>query len=489
MNIIEEIQKKGYLLTPDALEYLKTSVDAEEIARRAMEEAKGKLVIEKKDLEQKQKAKEVIREEAKAIVEFTSFKPIGKEVSAEVKIIGNNVTSKSTSTGKLEDFVSYFNSRYEKISEMLKKRGQHPYKKIENLRSGYEKVKVIGIFNEKRTTKNGHVLMNIEDPTGTLNVLIPKSNKRLLEFSANIINDEIIAVEGRLSKELFIADEIYQPEIPIRPVKTTEDDIAIVLTSDMHIGSKLFMKKNFENFLEWLHGKRGNEKQRKLAEKVKYLTISGDNVDGIGIYPTQEEELEESDIFKQYEMLEDYLLKVPDYIHIVLAPGNHDAVKTADPQPQLTKELVPRLYESKDVTLIGSPTMVEIHGLKQLIYHGTCFVDFVNALPTASFDKGSEIMTEMLKRRHLHPIYGGKPITPEKEDYLVIEQVPDIFQAGESHNNSYKIYRGTININAGTWQALTEYQVKQGHKATPAIVPVIETKYGRINAIHFDKQV
>ena len=488
MSIVEELQRKGYLISPEALEEFKKSANPEELARTALENIGNGLIIEKKHLKQVEKAKEVIRE-PKIEVEFTSFHPIGKEIDAQVKIIGNNVTSKSTSTGKIDDFVKYFNNRYEKISKILKKRGQYPFKKIENLRSSYEKVKVIGIFDEKRNTKNGHVLMVIEDPTGVLNVLIPKSNQELIKFSENILNDEIIAVEGRLSKELFIAEAIYQPDIPLKPIKTTRDDIAIVLTSDMHIGSKLFMKKNFENFIDWLHGKRGNEKQRALAEKVKYLTISGDNVDGIGIYPSQEEELLETDIFKQYEMLEDYLLQVPDYIHIVLAPGNHDAVKNADPQPQLTKELVPRLYESKDVTLVGSPTMFEIHGLKQLIYHGTCFIDFVNSLKTASFEKGSEIMTEMLKRRHLHPIYGGKPITPEKEDYMVIEEVPDIFQAGESHNNSYKIYKGTININAGTWQALTDYQIKQGHKATPAIVPVIETKYGRINAIHFDKQI
>lgn len=488
MNVIEEIQKKGYLLTPKALELIKKSPNQEQLVKTALENIGKKIVIDEKDFKIKEKTKE-IKKEPKAIIEFTDFKPIGKEIDAEVKIIGNNVTNQSTSTGKLTDFVKYFQNRYEKISKVLQKRGQYPYKKIENLKSGYEKVKVIGIFNEKRTTKNGHVLMNIGDPTGVLNVLLPKNNQQLIKFSEELINDEIIAVEGRLSKELFIAEAIYQPDIPIKQVKTTQDDIAIVLTSDMHIGSKLFMKKNFENFIEWLHGKKGNEKQKKLAEKVKYLTISGDNVDGIGIYPTQEEELEEPDIFKQYEMLEDYLLEVPDYIQIILAPGNHDAVKTADPQPQLTKQLIPRLYESKNVTLIGSPTMVELHGLKQLIYHGTCFADFVNAMPKASFERGSEIMTEMLKRRHLHPIYGGKPITPEKEDYLVIEEVPDIFQCGESHNNSYKIYKGTININAGTWQALTDYQVKQGHKATPAIVPIIETKYGRIKAIHFDKQM
>ncbi|MBS3067472.1 hypothetical protein J4450_02115 [Candidatus Micrarchaeota archaeon] len=94
-------------------------------------------------------------------------------------------------------------------------------------------------------------------------------------------------------------------------------------------------------------------------------------------------------------------------------------------------------------------------------------------------------MVEYLKRRHLSPIYGGNLIIPEKVDYFVIEDEPDVLHCGHVHKNGYALYRGTLVINSGTFQDRTEYQIKQGHVPTPAIVPVYEAKYGRLKSIDF----
>ena len=76
---------------------------------------------------------------------------------------------------------------------------------------------------------------------------------------------------------------------------------------------------------------------KDIAGKVKYLFISGDIVDGIGIYPNQEKELIIKDVFKQYEMFRDFVEQVPDYIEIFACPGNHDAVRRGEPMPALGK--------------------------------------------------------------------------------------------------------------------------------------------------------
>lgn len=498
MLVVKNLQKKSYLLTPKALETLTNAKNPEELADIALENISKagieKFIIDESDFEIKTKTKIVPEEklETKPVevtVTRTSFKPLSKEYESRVKIIGNDVSEKSTSKGVVKDFVNYFRNRYENLSEILKTRGQENLVKIENAKSRRNnKMKLIGIVSDIRTTKNGHRFLILEDTKSFINALIPAGNPKLIEIGNRIVNDEIIAVKGRMSsRDLFIIESIYRPDIPMRDIKTTEEDLGIAMLSDIHIGSRLFLRENFERFLKWIKGEIGNQKQKELASKVKYITIAGDLVDGIGIYPGQENELEITDIFEQYRTFTEYIKEIPEYISVIVSPGNHDAVKNADPQPKLPEELVPELYEMENITFVGSPATVSLHNVNTLIYHGTSFSDFINYLPGSQFKDSAKMMVEMLKRRHLHPIYGGKPITPGKEDLLVIKEIPDIFHTGESHSNSYEIYKGTICINSGTWQQITEYQIKQGHVATPAILPVIETKHGKINVIHFDK--
>ncbi|MEM0372286.1 MAG: DNA-directed DNA polymerase II small subunit [archaeon] len=467
---------------------MKEAQNPDEMLHTALSNVGEEPIIDAGTLEVKEKTKLAPAEKTEEDAS-PDFRPLWKNIPAQVTII-TGLNGGKTSKGTFDDFVAHFRNRYEKISKMLANRGQLSLTSVENLKKHRgEKVKIIVMVTEKRTTKNGHVFISAEDPTGVASVLVPSSNRELVSFCEKIMPDEIIAIEGSQKSELFIAESIHQPDIPLKEVKTTEDDIGIVMISDIHVGSRLFMKKNFEQFIEWINGKRGNEKQREIAAKVKYVCMAGDLVDGIGIYPKQEEELLITDIFEQYKTFTEYVKQIPPHIQVIISPGNHDAVKTSDPQPPLPRELVPELYETKNVTLVSSPALVNVHGLKVLIYHGTCFIDIINNIPNSKFDAGAKMMVELLKRRHVHPFYSGKPITPEPNDVMVIEDVPDIFVCGESHNNSYEQYRGTLCINAGTWQALTEYQIKQGHKATPCIVPVIETKYGRISVIRFDKEV
>ena len=95
-------------------------------------------------------------------------------------------------------------------------------------------------------------------------------------------------------------------------------------------------------------------------------------------------------------------------------------------------------------------------------------------------------MIEVLKKRHISPIYGDNPIMPSKEDSLVIDEVPDILHMGHLHKNGYAEYHGTQVINSGTWQSRTSYQVKQGHMPTPALLPVYNTKSGELWSVDFN---
>lgn len=490
---VNKLQDDGYLVSTEALEKLKSSKNPSDLTKSVITYLKeSELKKQFITLEDIKKALEKYTEKAEEVdVKGSLYKPLSKEYEADLKIVNKDISRESTSTGDLEDFVKNFKSRYDKIHKILRSRGDNSAVEIEKVKKKKkDNVKVIGLVTDKRSTKNGHVFLEIEDPTGLIKALIPKNNEEIIKESDNMLHDEVIAFEGKMSNNnLFIVDKFHYPDVPIRETSKIEEEIALATTSDIHIGSKYFLNKNFENFVKWLKGEKGKKKQRKIAEKVKYLSIAGDLVDGVGVYPNQEEELEIEDIYQQYQEFKRYLEEIPSHIEVIICPGNHDALNQADPQPKIPEALIEGLGDLDNVTMVGSPSTVEIHGLKLLMYHGTCFDDIIPRIPKANYERIREVMKKNLQSRHVHPIYGEKPIIPEHEDHLVIEEVPDIYHTGHVHKNDYTKYRGTLCVSSGTWQEVTPYQKKQGHKPTPGKLPVIELDKAKINVVRFDKNI
>src|SRR3546814_3291646 len=69
------------------------------------------------------------------------------------------------------------------------------------------------------------------------------------------------------------------------------------------------------------------------------------------------------------------------------------------------------------------------------------------------------------------------PISPEKDDMMVITEVPDIFHSGHVHVMDVQNYRGTLIVNSGTWQDQTPFQQTMGIMPTSGIA--IAVKIGR----------
>ncbi len=68
-------------------------------------------------------------------------------------------------------------------------------------------------------------------------------------------------------------------------------------------------------------------------------------------------------------------------------------------------------------------------------------------------------MYHLLKKRHVAPQFGGHTrLAPEERDYLVIEDVPDIFHTGHVHKLGFGKYHNVLAINSGCWQAQTDFQ-------------------------------
>lgn len=416
--------------------------------------------------------------EASEVIKDTKIKFKRNEQKTNVKYdfkIIQDTSKKSYTSGELENLIAYFKSRYEKLANILQKRPElRSFTKIADIDDSQESLSLILMVREIRTSKNGHKIVEFEDDTGNISVLFSHNNEELFQEAEKLVKDEVIGVIANKSNDPGFAfgQQIIKPGVLRIPEK--EMDFGIVFLSDVHIGSLTFLEDAFQRFIDWINCEFGTEEQRRVAEDVKYLIIGGDIVDGIGVYPNQDKELAIKDITQQYNEAARFLGNIRSDIKIIIAPGNHDASRVAEPQPAVPEEYAKALYELDNVEFISNPGVVSLDGINVLIYHGRSFDDLVMAVKNFEYEKSDEIMEELLQKRHLAPIYGERtPLASELEDYLVIDEVPDVFHTGHIHINSYKKFKGVHLINSGTFQTQTEFQKIYNINPTPAEVPVL----------------
>ncbi|MBE6500011.1 MAG: DNA-directed DNA polymerase II small subunit [Methanobrevibacter thaueri] len=449
------------------------------IKQKSSEEIRKPTTIEnteKKEKEEKYINKEI--QEATETIKDTKIKFKRNEqktnVEYDFKII-QDTSKKSYTSGEVENLISYFKSRYEKLSNILSRRPDlKNYTKIADINDGMDSLTLILMVREIRTSKNGHKIIEFEDDTGNISILFSNKKEDLFKEAETLVKDEVVGVIANKSDDANFAfgQEIIKPGVLRVPEK--EMDFGIVFLSDVHIGSLTFLEDAFQRFISWINCEYGSEEQRRVAEDVKYLIIGGDIVDGIGVYPNQDKELAIKDITEQYNEAAKFLGNIRSDIKIIIAPGNHDASRVAEPQPAVPEEYANALYELDNVEFISNPGVVSLDGINVLIYHGRSFDDLVMAVKDFTYEKNDVIMQELLQKRHLAPIYGERtPLASELEDYLVIDEVPDVFHTGHVHVNSYRKYKGVHLINSGTFQTQTEFQKIYNIEPTPAEVPIL----------------
>ena len=143
-----------------------------------------------------------------------------------------------------------------------------------------------------------------------------------------------------------------------------------------------------------------------------------------------------------------------------MIPGNHDAVRLAEPQPAFDEELQD-IMRAHDARISGNPSTVTVEGVSVLMYHGVSLDEVIAELPEekASYDDPHKAMYQLLKKRHIAPQFGGHTrLAPEERDYLVIDEVPAIFHTGHVHKLGYGTYHGVLAVNSGCWQEQTAFQ-------------------------------
>ena len=390
-----------------------------------------------------------------------------------------DTSNKSYTSGEIGNLIEYFQNRYKKLSGILSKRPElRAWQKINEITENQTDLNLIVMITDIRSTKNGHYLIEVEDDTGSIPLLVSKDNDELIRAAKNLMKDEVIGViaqkrAGQSENQLAICQNIIDPGVPRMPRK--EVDFGTVFTSDIHIGSMTFLEDAFVRFTRWLNGDFGSEEQREMANNVKYMIVGGDIVDGIGVYPNQDKELAIKDITLQYDEAARLLGDIRSDIKIIITPGNHDASRVAEPQPAVPEKYAKSLYKLNNVEFLSNPSMVSLDGLEVLIYHGRGIDDMVMGSNDFSHERNDLVMKEFLRKRHLAPLYGERtPLASELEDHLVIDRVPDVLHTGHVHINTYTNFNGIHCINSGTFQTQTEFQKIYNIVPTPAEVPIID---------------
>ena len=233
------------------------------------------------------------------------------------------------------------------------------------------------------------------------------------------------------------------------------------MISDVHVGSDTFLNEAWSRFADWLQD-----------SDAAYLLIAGDLVDGIGIYPGQENELTIKNIYEQYDVFAEMLRDLPSRIQIVVIPGNHDVVRMAEPQPAIPAEFTEKF--PANCTVAENPCLLNLQGVRVLMYHGRSYDDMIGLIPGASYERPGEIMDEMLKRRLLASPYGMRtPIAAMKTDRLVIDPSGDPAHRPCPYLRHHPV-RGVLGVNAGTWQSQTSFQKQMNIHPTPARAFVVD---------------
>jgi len=471
---IKEALVSGYQLHPQAFDFLLEIDEKIDVIDLVMKAVRLKLSSsDQQNIIMEQDIEKVLPSDFKKMenAQATAEPMILEIIEPEFEIVRDPSNSISPIEG-LKGFQSLFKSRFEKLMKIARRRpDSYQIKQIANLKKepSNSPQKIAGFVMNKKI-KRTHIELTIDDESSKIKAVALEDPAR--KIANEICLDQLAILDLQFSKGgLAIIKEIYSPDIPEHLPNTSKKVVYAVFTSDLHVGSKTFLTDVFDRFLLWLNGMLGDD---LIVRRLKYIIIGGDLVDGIGIYPYQDKELQITNIYEQYKKAAQLMEKIPRHIQIFIIPGNHDSARQALPQPAIPKRYSEQLYYMENVKMLGNPAYLNLHGVNLLVYHGRSLDDIVAMIPGLTFTKPTLAMKILLKARHLAPIYGGRtPIAPEKEDHLVIEEVPDIFHAGHTHTVDVNTYRNTLLINSGTWQGQTCYQLNMGLNPTPGIAPIV----------------
>jgi DNA polymerase II small subunit len=290
-HVLQSIATQGFQLSKDAFEFL-SAINHEELAdsvrealRRAKEISPTPIVITREFFEPKPKTS----------LQSTVASSVGtlsapaRDIESRIEVVSDPARNPST-RGSLDSFVKYFQSRFEKMSMILRQRPDVRGARsiADALEAGpNENVKFIAMVMTKRE-RSGKIFLEVDDFENSATILVVGVQDNVYEIAQRLSLDQVVCfetVKGR--NDLLVAKGICLPDIPERKPNKASEPVNVALVSDIHYGSKTFLESVFKQMILWLNRKVGSPQQMGLAGRTKYVIIAGDVVDGVGIYPQE----------------------------------------------------------------------------------------------------------------------------------------------------------------------------------------------------------
>ena len=520
-NILKLFIERGFLLDNDMLNFL-TELQDENVANEIINQialvSKQKLITKGLVGKNIEKIKPILFDldnEKKKLVEkyfvdiFISLE-IKKEINIEekkekifekgehknsVKILSSPIIASQKLS--VNDFVKNFRTRYNFIKNILQYKPElENLTSIDKINGNNRNFSIIGIVSSKTITKNKNLILEVEDLTGKTKILINSNREEIFEKSKEILLDDIIGFRVSGTKDILFCNDLIYPDSVLNERHRIDEEVYALFISDIHIGSNNFLEENFNRFIEWLNGVGCDENQKKTLKKIRYLFVTGDSIDGVGIYPGQEKDLKIKDIKKQYKKLAEFYKKIPKHISIIQCAGQHDAVRIAEPQPKIGWDFAEPLQDIENLYLVSNPSLIEIGakedkpGVKVLMYHGASMHHIINEIEELRMANAhstpAKAVKHLLLRRHLSPVHGAGIYVPNaNEDSMLIKEIPDVIITGDLHRTDIDKYNGILIISCSCWQSITAFEEKVGNNPDPCKVPIYNLKTSQIKILDF----
>ncbi|HIE36678.1 TPA: hypothetical protein EYP83_00795, partial [Candidatus Geothermarchaeota archaeon] len=410
-----------------------------------------KIIVEKEDIENLIKQK--MGEEETSLV----------DIKENIEIIYN--PSNLLNPGSIsKSYVDMLRDRYRKLMVKIKRNisGLKPVRVIDissRIMRNNEVLVVAYIY--RRRIFEDRIIIEIEDESGTaVAYIFRKTDQKIYDTISKSPLDVVVGLRIFVTnKGKLIVKDVIPPKIRTKFQPKVGPPVYALLISDLHIGSKKFNYDVFERFIEITKGIGVGDQVKSIVRRLKYIVIAGDLVDGIGVYQGQEMEIHIPKIEDQYKEAYNLLKKVPGHIRIIIIPGNHDASRSALPQPPIFKNMAVKFYEDKQFLMLGNPANISLHGVNILVYHGDFIQDILTTTPGLHNGDIGLATNILLTYSHLAPQIGlSTKIAPEPRDHLIISDGIHVLHFGHTHRFNISRHMGVLTVNSGTFQEQTKYQ-------------------------------
>lgn len=299
----------------------------------------------------------------------------------------------------VDDVSKILVGRYERIQKYFSNRIDlvNPIS-INKIREKAMRFSLIVMVKEKN---EGNKTLEVEDLTGEAIVHV---DNEAFDF---VLPDEVLGIVCEKTNEMIEAVNILWPDIPLkREIPKLEEDVYCMFLSDLHL------EQDFES------------KTKKILKEIQSLKYKQLYIFLFGKNSTDREQLEK------------FVRLLPVNVKVIII---HDSEK----------------FEVENTLCFLSPVFLSIgRKINLLLCDGGQLSPYKEIL---NGKKPEEIMLNLLKVRHLDPVFRTERVLDE--DRLLIDTIPDIFVSGNFGPAGMMNYKGTTIVSCGNFLSEPVYWI------------------------------